>query len=256
MYALIKALEFFLAPGDMLVVLLAIGVGLQWTRWRSVGLIISTISTALLVILLLFPIGFWLLKPLEDKYPRPTLPKHIDGVLVLGGVFNPGVYLSRGAPDESDVEGRLVAAAELMRRYPDARLIFSGGSGDPGIAPEADAARLALDELGLDQRRVSYENRSRTTWENLLYSQKLAKPNEVWVLTTSASQMPRAMVVAKMLGWKLIPWPSDYKTPTDLYSAGIGPNADLALNLATVNMALHEWIGILAYRVSGRPGQR
>ena len=252
MYALTRFLEFFLAPGNALVVLLAVGVAFQWSRWRTAGLYLATGSTVLLAVLFLFPIGYWLLQPLEDAYPRAPLPAHIDGVLVLGGAFDPDIYLSRGAPAESDVEGRFVAGAELLRRYPNARLIFSGGSGVPGGVPESDAARLAFDQLGLDQKRVTYESRSRTTWENLLYSRRLVKPNEVWVLATSASQLPRAMAVARKLGWTLIPWASDYKTGARQDAASVILNADLVRNLDTIDMALHEWIGIFVYRVTGR----
>jgi uncharacterized SAM-binding protein YcdF (DUF218 family) len=253
MYALTKLLELLLAPGNLLVLLLAAGVALQWGQWRRLGLGLSTAAAGLLLVMFLFPIGYWLLQPLEDAYPRPPWPKHVDGVLILGGALNPAVYVSRNAPSEDDVEGRFVAGSELLRRYPNARLIFSGGTGIPGGIAEADVARLALDQLGMDQKRVVYENRSRNTWENILYSQQLAKPKpgEVWLLATSASQLPRAMAIARQLNWPLVPWASDYRTIGEKMPLYI-LHPDLASNLDTADMALHEWVGLFAYWLMGR----
>jgi uncharacterized SAM-binding protein YcdF (DUF218 family) len=247
MYAVTKGLEFFLEPGNVLVVLLGVGFALYRSRAKDAGFYISAASAGCLVILFLFPIGYELMLPLENQYARPPWPRHVDGVLVLGGALDSLVFLSRGAPSESDVEGRLVSAAELLRHYPNARLIFSGGSGVPGNPPEAQAARLAFDQLGVDQKRVIYESRSRTTWENLLYSQMLTRPGETWVLTTSASQMPRAMAVARRLNWRLVPWPSDYRTVVGGGLQFVDLKPDLAGNLETLDLALHEWIGLYVY---------
>jgi uncharacterized SAM-binding protein YcdF (DUF218 family) len=253
MYALTKFVEFFLQPGNALVSFLTAGIALQWSRWPRIGLWMSTVSASLLLAILFLPIGDWLLMPLENAYPRPPWPRHVDGVLILGGALDPSVYLSRGVPSEDDVEGRFVAAAELLRRYPNARLIFSGGSGAilANEAPEADAARLAIDQLGIDQKRVSYENRSRNTWENIVYSRALARPHkgDVWVLATSASQLPRAMAAARRLDWNLVPWASDYKTVED-ESFTFAP--DFASHLETLDIALHEWLGLTGYWLAGR----
>lgn len=254
MYALTKFLEFFLAPGNALALATSVGALLLWSRWRKAGLYLTTVSAALLIILLVLPIGDWLLKPLENEYARPDWPRHVDGIVVLGGGLDPEVVLSRGAPSEDDVEGRLVAAAELARRYPNAKILFSGGSGavfDRRAMPEAGVAGIAFAALGVDTKRILYEAKSRNTWENLVFAKRIARSElgEVWVLTTSASQLPRAMEVARRLDWKLLAWPSDYKTARrGEWMSGL----DLADNLQAIEMGLHEWLGIVAYRLSGR----
>src|SRR3974390_2242399 len=75
------------------------------------------------------PVGVWLVKPLEDEYARRPLPRHIDGILTLGGMLNSEIYISRAAPSDDPAEGRFVGAVELLRLHPEARLVFSGGSG-------------------------------------------------------------------------------------------------------------------------------
>lgn len=250
MYSLLKATEFFLSPGNVLVVLLGAGVALQWTRWRRVGLCITTGSAAFLVFLLVFPIGYWIVRPLEERYPRPSWPVRVDGILVLGGGLDPSIYATRGAASEDVVEGRLVAAAELARRYPGARLVFSGGTGAPeDEPPEAEAAKFVFSQIGIPQRRILYEDRSRNTWENFAYSRLLVRPksDEVWVLVTSASHMTRAMLVAGRLHWQFVAWPSDYATEPVIPIISF---SGLARNLDLLNLGLHEWIGIAAYKLA------
>jgi uncharacterized SAM-binding protein YcdF (DUF218 family) len=251
MFAFVKWAELFLEPGNMLVLVIAAGVVLQWTRWPKVGLYLTTAAAGVLLLLLVLPIGDWIVKPLEDRYPRLPWPAHVDGIVVLGGGMDSVVYEMRKAPAEDVVEGRLVAAAELARRYPNARIVFSGGSGVPDYGPpEAEAARLVFSQLGIPQSRITYENRSRNTWENLAFSQRLARPkaDEIWVLATSASHLPRAMLIASRLRWHLIAWPTDYKTTN--HGGGLVSGLDLANNLQSLDTGLHEWLGILAYRFS------
>jgi uncharacterized SAM-binding protein YcdF (DUF218 family) len=249
-----RALEFFLEPGNSLVAMLSLGSALLWTRWRSIGAYLTSLSAILFVVLLVLPLGAWLVKPLEDAFPRPAWPARVDGILVLGGGMDPDIVASRHAPSEDATEGRLVGAFELARRYPNARVVFAGGSGAifGDRVPEATAARQAFAALGITQSRIIYESRSTDTWENLIFARDLVRPRagETWVLATSASQMPRAMSVAGRIGWRLTPWPTDYATPKDVRS--IWPGFDLAGNLGMLDMALHEWVGIAVYRLTGR----
>jgi uncharacterized SAM-binding protein YcdF (DUF218 family) len=252
MFALVKWIEFFLEPGNTLVLLIAVGVAIQWSRWPRAGLYLTTAAGGLLLLLLVLPIGYWIVKPLEDMYPRPPWPARVDGIVVLGGGMDSFVYETRKAPAEDIVEGRLVAAAELARRYPGARVVFSGGTEGPAYGPpETEAASVAFAQLGIPQNRITYEDRSRNTCENLTFSWRLLRPKagEVWLLATSASHLPRAMLIAGKLHWRLIAWPTDYKTARE--SGAIVSGLSLADNLQSLDTGLHEWLGILFYRLGG-----
>ena len=149
---------------------------------------------------------------------------------------------------------RLLAAAEAARRYPGAKLVFSGGSGQllgiPGT--EADVAGVIFQEAGIDPRHVTFESRSENTWDNIVFSKKLVSPKsqETWLLVTSAFHMPRAMGVAQRAGWKMMPWPSDYLTGT--YPEGPSFPSSFAANLSTLELAVHEWLGLAAYRATDK----
>jgi uncharacterized SAM-binding protein YcdF (DUF218 family) len=250
-FVLDKLVSLLLAPGRLLLWLsLATAIALVLGRVRT-GRVLALAAAVIFALCGVLPLGDWLARPLENQYPRPaTPPARVDGILTLGGGLGTGILTARGAPADAESETRLVSTFELARRYPKARVVFSGGW---GADPDATAAAYIFAQMGLDPARLTLESRSRDTYENLLFSQRLArpKPGEVWVLATSALQMPRAMAVARRLGWALIPWPTDYTTAPH---PGLKPLADylgVAGNLGRSEQALHEWVGLLAYRLGG-----
>jgi uncharacterized SAM-binding protein YcdF (DUF218 family) len=188
----------------------------------------------------------------ENRFPRPPRPKHVDGILVLGGGYDSLLLRQRQAPQTNDTAYRLVEGYAAARHYPNARLVFTGGSGALGGAsfPESDTARYIFTELGRDPKHMILESRSRNTYENILFSKAMVKPKpgEVWLLATSAMHMPRAMAIARKLDWPMTPWPTDFRTDADS-----GREIwDIASNLGLLDYVVHEWVGLVAYRVSGK----
>jgi uncharacterized SAM-binding protein YcdF (DUF218 family) len=243
-------------PSDFFLLLLVLGVLLQATRWRRLGkgLVIAVAVSFLLIFFL--PLDNWLATPLENQFRRPPWPDHVDGMIVLGGGENGAVFAARGVMGPSAGDPRLIAAAELARHYPQAKLIFSGGMAplEKGEMSEAGVARAIFAQLGVPPSRLTLENRSRNTWENFVYSKNLAQPraNETWLLVTSAIHMPRAMGIAARVHWRMLPWPSDYLTTGR--PSGIRWNSSLTAHLETIELAVHEWAGLAAYRMMGRLG--
>ena len=248
-----KLFAYLSPPSHWLgLLLLATALCLLLRRMRAAG-IFAGLAFLVLVLAATPLVNGPLIRALEDRYPHPAWPIHVDGVLVLGSGEDAEILRRRGAPQVNEGAYRLIAAMAAARRYPNAKVVFTGGSAvliGPQNA-ETVTARYVLDELGLDRSRLLVESRSRNTYENVLFSKKLVRPRpgEVWLLDTSAIHMPRAMAVAKKLGWKMVPWPSDYLTApgsdaTDMF--------DVGGNLGLSDYAAHEWLGMLAYRLSGR----
>jgi uncharacterized SAM-binding protein YcdF (DUF218 family) len=175
-------------------------------------------------------------------------------IVVLGGGFEGAINLARGGYELNASGDRFVEAAILARRYPDARLIISGGSGSVFIEGEADAdtAPRLLMALGVPQERILLENKSRDTFENARFSREIAdlQPGETWLLVTSAFHMPRSVGAFRQAGFQVVPWPVDYKTTG---RERPGPTEDNVLDsLRNTTAAIREWIGLIAYRVTGR----
>jgi len=256
--ALRVVLELLL-PSTFLAALCVVGAALfvvGHRRWRArrVGMTLLGAGVAGLAVVLLLPVDLWLLRPLEDRFPSPQRPPHIDGVVVLGGAISAAIGADRAVPTLNRDADRLVAFAALARAYPEARLVFAGGPPDavPGRLTEAEASRVLLEQLGVAPGRVIYDEQSRTTWENAVDALALAhpKPGETWVLVTSASHMPRAMGAFRATGWPpMLPWPVAYRTTNSGWPAPLQP---MGTKLMALDLAAHEWAGLAMYRLQGR----
>ena len=200
----------------------------------------------------LLPVDQWLLRPLEDRFPVPADLAKVDGIVVLGGAINATLAADRGRPALNSAADRLTEFAILARTYPAAKLVFSGGPppNDPAGPREADFARILFEGLGIDGGRLQYEAQSRTTWENAQFSKALVKPaeGEVWLLVTSAFQMPRAVGAFRASGLDLLPYPVGHKT----YRGNEHEFGSLTARLRLLDVAMHEWVGLAYYRFQGR----
>jgi uncharacterized SAM-binding protein YcdF (DUF218 family) len=230
------------APGNLLALMFVVGLVLTPTKLKHLGRWVINVDAAIIGAVFFLPVGATLLAPLENRFPQPDLPRHVDGILVLSGGESPSVFATRRTGAMLYSEGRLVEAVRLSRVFPEARIVFSGF--------EADVAKAAFHQLGLSPSRIAFESRARNTWENILFSKALSdpKPDETWLLITHAASMPRAIGVAREVGWSFVAWPVDYKTSAN------GPGASFAFtnSLESLDAAVHEWIGLVAYRLTGR----
>lgn len=241
-------------PANVVLGLLCVGAALLWTRWRSLGRRLVSLAAAAAFAVTLVPVGSWLLVPLENRFPPVVQPPdRVDGIITLGGAVDQLLAAARGQPALKAEAERLTAFVALARRYPEAKLVYSGGSGRlrHQALKETVAARQLFEELGLDTRRVLFEDQSRNTFENAVYSQRLARPvpGETWLLVTSAAHMPRAVGCFRHVGWDVTAYPVDFRTDGRY---GLVPPLSFVVGLHGVDEAIHEWIGLAAYRLMGR----
>lgn len=249
-----------------------IGLALQVETWLVVGMVVTlaagrfarprlarwsgSVTLAAILAVGIFPIGDILLRPLEAEFPPRAAPEQIDGIVVLGGVEDQRATAAWRDPQLNEAAERLTVAAALAIAYPEARLVFSGGSGRlrNTVLGQPEMPSVAVDffvSLGIDPDRITWEDQSRNTAENARFSYEVAAPapDEAWVLVTSAFHMGRALASFDSAGWhEIIPHPVDYRTGS--FIDGIGWN--LAGNLEVMNIAIKEWVGRLAYRLAGR----
>jgi uncharacterized SAM-binding protein YcdF (DUF218 family) len=252
-FVLSKTLGYFLVPSNLIIAFGALGLGLIFSKRRRVGGLLLACCIAALLICGMSPIGALMLLPLESRFP-PWKPEMGDpaGIIVLGGVVDPELTAARGTPAMSGA--RIVVAAELAYRYPKARLVFAGGSASLGSEKlsEADAAENIFKNLGVREDRVQLERNSRNTDENVRFVMRLVnpKPCERWLLVTSASHIPRSIGLFRKAGFSVEPYPVDWGTSgwSDIYKF----QTDLISGLVLTDRAAHEWLGLIAYRLTGR----
>ena len=241
-----------LRPSNLLLLLLVLGALGVWRRQRW-GRVVAGIAVTAIVICTVLPVGRWLTVPLENRFAPPDgYPAHVDGAVVLGGGILIDVAEARGQPSFGATMERFAAIPQLLHHYPEARLVFTGGSpgGEQG-ANEATAVAGFLADQGVPEGRVILDHRARSTRDNAVVSLLLARPlhGETWLLVTSAAHMPRAMGVFRGAGWpEPTPWPVDYRTVgrTELLA-----EPRLGERLDELDQAAYEWYGLAYYRLLG-----
>lgn len=263
-FVLSKILGFFATPSNAIASICFVGIVLYIAGKKQNGLRWLTTGVALLLLLGFSPIGNWLLLPLSERFPawsddggKPA------GVIVLGGAIDGSLSAARGSIEVNASAERVIAMLQLARRFPDAKIVFSGGSGSlvPNAPGEAPFAGQLLRDLGIDSARITLESESRNTAENAVFTKRLLvpKPDERWLLVTTASHMPRSIGSFRAAGFDVEAYPVDWRTRG--WSDAAFPFDSLSDGLSRVDTAVHEWIGLVAYRLTGRsselfPGQR
>ena len=202
----------------------------------------------------LLPVDQWLFYPLETRFQtNPPLPESVDGILCLSGGEDANRSSLWQQVEVGDSAERLIYLLVLAKRYPQAKLVFTGGSGSifDQSSRGAMVAKRLYHDLGLDPSRLILESESRNTYENALYSKALVEPQagETWILVTTAWHMPRSVGVFRKLGWSVLPYPVDHWTsPGELLKMEF----DLSGHLQDLQFGAKEWVGLLAYYVTGK----
>lgn len=256
-YYLSKIFWFFIQPVNLAIFLLLAGLLAAIFRRRRLAATGSVLGIAILVLSAWTSVGAMMLTPLEERFPKPPLPEKVDGIVVLGGGFEGAINLARGGYELNSGGDRMVETAILARRFPQAKIVVSGGNGSLFLDGEGDAdtAPRLLGALGVSADRLILEDKSRNTYENAVFSRRLVEPKrgETWLLVTSAFHMPRAKALFDKAGFPTIPWPVDYRTSG---REGVGFYRDNPVDsIQATTIAVREWIGLFAYRLSGRIDQ-
>ena len=254
-FVLSKTLGYLLLPTNFLIAIGFVGAVLMATRFASLGRKLVIASVLLLVICGLSPLGKALLYPLEQRFPPWDAARGApDGIIILGGSIDADLSVAHGTPVVRGAPDRVIEAAALARRYPKARVVFTGGSANliSNDAREADFAGAIFESLGVDKSRLIMERQSRNTQENAEFSKALVAPKagERWLLVTSAFHMPRSVGLFRKAGFAIEPYPVDWR---------VGGRGDLTTlsnvtveGLARTDLAIREWMGLVAYRLTGK----
>jgi uncharacterized SAM-binding protein YcdF (DUF218 family) len=254
-FVISKLIELFLLPSNLIALLGLIGILIMIVGWKRLGRGCIVVSVLLLAVCGWSPLGSAALMALEDRFPQPVIDRPVTGVILLGGAVDTHISSDRGTLAMNEAGERLTTTVDLSRRYPDARIFLSGGSGHlhagDSQMTESEVARKLLVSMGVASERIEMEERSRNTCENGTESAASVRPKsgELWLLVTSASHMPRSVGCFRTAGFDVTPYPVDYRTRgiADLK----GPADTIAVGLTAADLAAHEWIGLLTYRAIG-----
>ena len=254
-FILSKTLGLLLEPLVIPYLCLICAVLAFWRRRRFLGRFFVTAAILLPLLYGAIPLSSQPLRFIENQIkPADLTDRQISGIIVLGGFTGDGVVAeSRGQANLGPAAERFTAALQWHQKFPSKPLVFSGFSGRlvQDGASEADIVKQLLDDLAIDQTHILFENKSRNTHENALYSYDLMAPTpgSHWILITSAAHMPRAIGSFRAVGWSgILGYPVYYQTP----ETGFTRYWDIGYGTGLIGTALHEYAGLLIYWLSGR----
>jgi uncharacterized SAM-binding protein YcdF (DUF218 family) len=244
------------SPINLLLFGVLVGVLLCYGRRARLGRALALVAILILLAAATLPFGALLIGPLENRFPEPPADMAAPtGIIVLDGAIDDPASAARGQLIFDEGGARITEAVILAKRYPEARVVYTGGTASlvPGASStEALQARKFMIEMGVAPERITIEDKSRNTDENARFTAAIVHPkrSQRWIIVTSAFHMPRAMGVFEKAGFQPIAYPVAF------YTLGSWPDLrqafDPALGLRILELGLHEWIGLAAYWASGR----
>jgi uncharacterized SAM-binding protein YcdF (DUF218 family) len=155
-----------------------------------------------------------------------------DAAVVLGAA----VWTSEVSPVFRE---RINHAVDLHRKGRVRKLIFTGGQGNRGEPTESSAARQYAVESGVPVTDILIEEKSHTTYENIVYAKQLADRHRLKkvLIVSDPLHMKRAMTMATDLGLVAEPSP----TPSTRYQG-------LRSQLGLLAHETYYYVGYLLHR--------
>lgn len=226
-------------------------------RWRRTSLSSTAIAALILFVTFYTTAGDYLMQGLEDRFPKPQDPDSLQCMIVLGGAFENEVNTVRHGIEFNAGGDRFVEALRLAQKYPQSRILISGGDGSLSGIYEGDAVISGrfFPLFGVAKERLVEETTSRTTFENALNTKELLASQGLsrCLLITSGYHMPRSVAIFRKLGIDVVPWPTDYRT-----DGKVKPDLDFtqpSRNSQNMSTAIREWFGLVGYYFAGRTSE-
>jgi len=222
----------------------------------------------LFFLFLIFACGFYfistdlsiklLVLPYEYQFSETEL-QNIQGEQTVIVVFSGGVI--RGVQSGGEIYDqigphsmmRLYRAFQIYKKTGSEIIIAGGNVYDQEGKSISKVMGTVLESWGVPSKMIRLEEKSKTTWENAVYSLELIEQTvKNIILVTSALHMPRSYhTFRKVIDEKgrtdisLIPYPGDYRVENVPMSlASFLPSSGC---LDTFSDAFHEWLGNIFY---------
>ncbi|XTZ40565.1 envelope biogenesis factor ElyC [Salmonella enterica] len=209
LFTLKKYIGALMLPLPFLLLLIGLGLALIWfSRWQKTGKGLITVGWLALLLLSLQPVADRLLKPIEDKYPTWQNNQQVKYIVVLGGGYT---WNDAWAPSSNLINNslpRLNEGIRLWQANPGAKLIFTGAAAKTNPVSTAEAGARVAESLGVPRNAIiTLESPKDTEEEAAAVKQEIG--DAPFLLVTSASHLPRAMIFFQQAGLQPLPAPAN-----------------------------------------------
>jgi uncharacterized SAM-binding protein YcdF (DUF218 family) len=238
-FLLKKFISFFIEPVGLILTLLVFGIYYFYAKNENRAEKFFLSSFILLFLFAYPPFANYLVSGLENQYAKYDYKERIEYIHVLGNSHD----TDKSQPISSQISDagvkRVIEGIIIHNHIPNSKIIFTGYEGQTDISNAQMNARLAK-ELNVSRSDILINPLPKDTKEEALFT-KTVVGKQPFVLVTSASHMPRAMMLFESLGMHPIAAPTNfYRTEFRGYLRA--PDAH-ALYISTI--AIHEYIGIV-----------
>jgi uncharacterized SAM-binding protein YcdF (DUF218 family) len=234
-----KFITFFVEPLGLVVTLLLLGLYLLHVKRYRVAKITFSLGLFLLLLFSYPPFANFLVQNLENQYQKFDLKQDVKYIHVLGNGHNTDPSQPISSQISSGGTKRVLEGVIIHKYMPNSKIIFTGYEGDTNTTNAVMNAKLA-NALGVKYEDMIINGKPTDTKEEALFTKTLVG-NKPFILVTSATHMPRAMMLFTSLGMHPIPAPTNYyKSEFRGYLQVPKP-----VYFYMSSIAIHEYIGIL-----------
>ena len=232
-----KAITFFVEPMGLIMTLLVMGLFFLFTNKQRLSKISLSLGLLFLFLFSFPPVSNFLVELLENQYPKYEHKEDITYIHVLGGGHNTDASQPISSHLSNASTKRVLEGILIHNSIKNSKIIFTGYGGDTNI-PTAIMNKILAIQLGVNEEDMIVNGIPKDTKEEALFTKTLVG-EEAFVLVTSASHMPRSMMLFKSLGMNPIAAPTYFKKDNTTYFL---PSSG---SLESSRMAIHEYIGML-----------
>ena len=237
-----KILPFFLSPLGIILISLIASFFFKRRFFVFLAFIVLVISSN--------PIfGNYLMKKLEYPY-KPisvNLINEADAVVVLSGMINQVGDNNYYRYEFLDPD-RFFGGLDLIKENKSNKIIFTAGQlpWTDNWEPEGFILKNKAISLGVSQAKILVTENVKNTYEESIAVTKLIPNNSSIILVTSAFHMHRSKYLFENQGFKVIPFPVDFKTSnTKISIMNFLPSLS---SLIKVSLFIRENIGRIYYK--------
>ncbi|GDX07957.1 envelope biogenesis factor ElyC [Buttiauxella sp. A111] len=209
LFILKKYIGGLLLPLPFLLMLMGLALCLLWfSRWQKSAKAILSVSWLVLLLISLQPVADKMLKPIEDSYPTWRGSEKVDYIVVLGGSYT---WNPEWAPSSNLINNSLPRVTEAIRLWqanPSAKMIFTGARAITNPVSTAEAGARVAESLGVPRSQIIVLDSPKDTEEEAAAVAKTIG-QQPFLLVTSASHLPRAMIFFRHAGLNPLPAPAN-----------------------------------------------
>ena len=238
-FLLKKFVTFFVEPLGFIVTVLILSFYFLHVKKYSLAKLAILFASFLLLLFSYQPFANFLVQNLENQYPKFDYKSDVKYIHVLGSGHNTDATQPISSQISSAGTKRVLEGVIIHKHFPHSKIIFTGYEGETNTTNAVMNARLAT-ALGVAKKDMIINGKPADTKEEALFTKSIlgTKP---FVLVTSATHMPRAMILFHSLGMHPIAAPTNYYTSE--FRGYFQVPKPVYFYISTI--AIHEYLGIL-----------